>query len=73
MCIRDRLTGANGCDSTVMVDLTFLASSSDEITHTGCEGDGFSTLVNSVLYDESNPVGQEILVNAVGCLSLIHI
>ena len=50
-----QLVGANGCDSTVTVDLTFLQSSSNEITHNGCEGDGFSMTVNNVVYDESNP------------------
>jgi hypothetical protein len=67
------LTGANGCDSTVTVDLTFLESSSNEITHRGCEGDGFMMVVNNVLYDETNPIGQEILTNAAGCDSIVDI
>jgi len=68
-----QLTGSNGCDSTVTVDLTFLESSSNEITHNGCEGDGFSMIVNSVVYDETNPVGQEILTNAAGCDSVVDV
>ena len=55
------------------MDLTFLQSSSNEITHDGCEGDGFSMTVNNVVYDESNPVGQELLTNAVGCDSIVEV
>jgi len=67
------LTNMLGCDSIVTIDLAFRAETNSQITHNGCVGDGFSMIVNSVIYDESNPVGQEILTNAAGCDSVIDI
>ena len=44
-----------------------------EETHDGCEGDGYSVVVNNTTYDESNPVGVEVLTNSVGCDSTVTI
>ena len=62
----DTLVAGNGCDSIVTTTLTFLPNLTGTETHTGCEGDGFSVIVGTSTYDESNPMG-------VDTLSLIHI
>lgn len=48
---------ANGCDSTIQVDLTFLDKAVIQITNTICEGD--TVWVNGTAYDAFRPVGQE--------------
>ncbi|MCB9287615.1 MAG: gliding motility-associated C-terminal domain-containing protein [Lewinellaceae bacterium] len=67
------LQTAEGCDSVVQVSLFFAPHSYDTVFISGCSGDGFSLMVNGVLYDERNPSGQEILANQYGCDSLVTI
>lgn len=67
------LTGTDGCDSIVNIDLIFLPNSTAEIIYIGCQGDGFSISVNNVLYNESNPTGTETLSASNGCDSTVTI
>src|SRR5688500_14408935 len=67
------LTGSNGCDSIVTIDLSFNATSVGSETYSGCEGDGYSVIVNGTIYDETNSTGTEVLTNAAGCDSTVTI
>lgn len=69
----ETLSGANGCDSVVMVSLIFLTPTSGSVTYVGCLGDGFSILVNGILYDENNPVGVETILGHNNCDSIVTI
>ena len=69
----ETLTSADGCDSTVTIDLIFNEVLTGEVTYEGCEGDGFSTEVNGIIYDEDNPFGSESLISTVGCDSIVTI
>ena len=62
-----------GCDSFVLIDLAFNLPSFDSIQLQGCNGDGLSVSVGGTLYDESNPAGEEVLVNQFGCDSVVTI
>lgn len=61
------------CDSIVMVNLEFAEPSTDSILYSGCREDGYSVVVNDIIYDETNPEGVEVLQNSFGCDSLIYI
>ena len=63
----------NGCDSILQITVTSLPPDIQTITYEGCEGDGYSVVVNSVTYNESNPTGQEVLDGSDGCDSIINI
>ncbi len=69
------LTGqaANGCDSTVTIQLTFFDPVVFNFQETVC--DGFTTAVNGTVYDRNNPAGTEVLTGAAanGCDSTINI
>ena len=67
------LPGSDGCDSIVIIDLVFLPPTFAEIIYIGCEGDSFSVVVNSVLYNELHPTGVEVLVGSNGCDSIVTI
>ena len=43
------LSNANGCDSTVTIDLTFNSSVTGSESYVGCAGDGYSIVVNGVM------------------------
>ena len=43
----------------------------DSVLYVGCEGDGYSIMVGTSLYDEMNPTGMDTLINAFGCDSII--
>ncbi len=62
-----------GCDSTININLNFEANSTGNVTYEGCQGDGYFTIVNGNIYNESNPIGIEILPNAFGCDSVVTI
>jgi len=62
-----------GCDSTVTIDLNFLPTTMGDETYTGCEGDGYSVVVNGTVYDEMNPSGTETLTGINGCDSIVTI
>jgi len=67
----EMLTSVNGCDSTVMIDLTFISGFNTTEDDELCETD-FIT-VNNVRYDISNPTGTEMLTSVNGCDSTIMI
>ncbi len=69
----ETLTGFNGCDSTVTINLTFNNDVTGEETYEGCLGDGYSVTVNGTVYDETNPSGTEILPSNIGCDSIVTI
>ncbi|HZV70233.1 MAG TPA: hypothetical protein VFG10_11845 [Saprospiraceae bacterium] len=69
----DTITNANGCDSFVTTFLIFLPLSLDTIAYNGCTGDSFSIIVDSILYNETNPTGTDTLTAANGCDSIITI
>ncbi len=62
-----------GCDSTVLVDLSFYPPAEGTLDDELC--DGASVVINGVIYDASNPSGMEILPGAshTGCDSILHI
>jgi gliding motility-associated-like protein len=62
-----------GCDSTVLVNLSFFTVAFLNLTQTLCPGG--SLTVNGAVYDETNPAGLEILPNASanGCDSLVSV
>jgi len=62
-----------GCDSIINVNLEFYSNSIFDLRDTLCEQSGFRVNVGNGLYDESNPTGQEILVNSNNCDSTINI
>jgi hypothetical protein len=67
------LLNANNCDSTVTINLTYLPNTTGNVSYTGCQGDGFSVNVNGTLYNESNPTGTEVLLNANNCDSTVTV
>lgn len=64
---------ANGCDSTINVNLSFYPAATFDLNQTLCEG--ASIMVNGVTYDQNNPTGTEILIGASsnGCDSTVNI
>ena len=60
-----------GCDSIVTINLQFFPNTSTNIIEDVC--DDYSLSVNNTIYDNSNPSGQELLVNRSGCDSLVTI
>ena len=69
----ETLVGGNGCDSVVTIDLMFSLSTAGNETYAGCQGDGYSVVVNGTTYDEANPAGTETLVSGGGCDSVVTI
>ena len=47
--------------------------SNETITYSGCSGDGFTTVVNGNIYNESMPTGIEVLLNQMNCDSTVII
>lgn len=62
-----------GCDSLIFIDLSFYPNSENDINTTICAND--SIVINGNVYNENNPIGQEILPNGsqFGCDSIINI
>ena len=63
----------NGCDSLFIVDISFYEVADSMINETLCEGSFIE--VNGFIYNEANPVGQEIFMDASvnGCDSIVNI
>ena len=63
----------NGCDSIIMVNLSFLPLSTEYLTTRICRED--SIIINGRVYDQGNPTGTEIFPNASwrGCDSIVNI
>ncbi len=64
---------ANGCDSTVIVNLVYQEPRFSFVPYFGCQGDGYDTIVNGTTYFEGNPFGEEMLTASNGCDSIITI
>ncbi|MCB0597401.1 MAG: gliding motility-associated C-terminal domain-containing protein, partial [Phaeodactylibacter sp.] len=66
-------SSAQGCDSIVNVSLSFYPEAVFELVQT--LGPGGSIVVNGTVYNEANPAGTEVLVNAAanGCDSTVLI
>ena len=64
---------ANGCDSTIIVDLQFNSSTLNVLNTQLCPGE--SLMVNGTLYHAGNPSGNETLIAAAanGCDSLVQV
>ncbi len=62
---------AQGCDSTVFVNLTFIQTKRDTFKTNLCPGASID--INGITYSESNPGGTERYVAASGCDSLVFI
>lgn len=67
------MTGVEGCDSIIQIELTFLQTTYQVLSYAGCSGDGYSILVNGTIYDEAHPAGQEILTATNGCDSIVAV
>lgn len=67
----DQYVNANGCDSTVITNLTVTTLLEEVFEYQGCQGDGFTLQVGATLFDEGNPSGSAIVQNEVGCDSVI--
>jgi len=61
----------NGCDSSILVSLTFIQPVMADLSPTLCPGE--NVVVNGVTYDENTPIGQETLIAASGCDSIVNI
>ena len=61
----------NGCDSIVNVDLDIIQSTFMDLNPILCPG--IELTVNGNVYNESNPSGTEMLLNAAGCDSTISV
>jgi gliding motility-associated-like protein len=59
------------CDSTVIVNLTFIEPPRGIIDSVLCAGERL--IVNGTVYDEENPSGVEIIAGAGGCEEIIEI
>ncbi|MBK7409230.1 MAG: gliding motility-associated C-terminal domain-containing protein [Saprospirales bacterium] len=64
---------ANGCDSTITVDLSFYPPAVFTLMQEFCEGE--SILVNGTVYDQNNPSGTEVIPNGnyLSCDSTINV
>lgn len=67
----DTFFNSVGCDSIITTSLTFTTPVTNSISYIGCENDGYSVVVGSNTYNESNPSGMDTLLNPVGCDSII--
>ena len=69
----DTLISISGCDSIVTIDLLFADEIRVDETYSGCTGDGYSIIVNNVIYNEANPFGVERLTSVSGCDTLVYV
>lgn len=67
-----RESGSN-CDTIYFLELSVRESPIVEINYDGCQGDGYTIMVGDVLYDEENPVGEQLLANGTDCDSILLI
>lgn len=64
---------SNGCDSTIIVNLSFNSDATQSLVQTLCTGE--SLLVGNTVYDEDNPTGTTILQGSsyLGCDSVVAV
>ncbi len=67
----ENMLSANGCDSTVIINLTFIPESSSLLDSELCSDD--FRIINGVTYDINNPTGIETLMSSNGCDSTVTI
>lgn len=67
----DTLISSVGCDSIIRTTIFFSEVLRDTIRYFGCQGDGYTILLNGQIYNESFPYGSDTLQNAFGCDSII--
>lgn len=62
-----------GCDSTVLVNLTFASAITEDFSPTLCLGE--SRVINGTTYNSSNPTGSELFPQGsfIGCDSIVNI
>ncbi len=65
----EMLMTATGCDSTIIIDFTFVESTVETRDDILCEDD--SEVINGITYDINNPTGIDTLRSAAGCDSII--
>ena len=65
------LTAASGCDSTININLNFLAPIYSIFNQTLCPGEEY--ILNGTTYNQSNPAGAETLTTLAGCDSIVNI
>ena len=69
----DTLISVFGCDSVITTEVIDRIIPPMDFIYTGCMDDGYSITVNGNLYNELNPLGQELLITSGGCDSLVLI
>ncbi len=67
------ITAFNGCDSLVTIDLNFSETLTGTESYVGCQGDGYSVVVNGETYDEATPSGMETVPSSSSCDSIVTI
>jgi gliding motility-associated-like protein len=60
-----------GCDSTVLIDLSFYPPAVGNLVQTLCPDE--SVTVNGTVYDQGNPSGTEVFQNANGCDTTVNV
>jgi hypothetical protein len=50
-----------GCDTAYTIIIADNPLLTDLITYSGCEGDGYSIIIDGTVYDESNPTGTDTI------------
>lgn len=63
----------NGCDSILLITVDSITNDTTDVTYLGCVNDSFSIVINGNTYDESNPVGIELVPGTDGCDSVLLI
>ena len=63
----------NGCDSILFLTVLTYEPVIEYELYTGCEGDGYSVVVNGATYNEANPSGIEFMETIHGCDSTVII
>lgn len=66
-------TDIHGCDSLVVLELTVLSAPFINIYYEGCAGDGHSYTANGTVYNEANPIGEEVMSAFNGCDSTVAV
>ncbi len=67
------ITNFNGCDSIIDIKVNSIETSFSLIDTSICENDNFQLTINGNIYDLTNPTGEEVLMNHLGCDSLVNI
>ena len=61
----------DGVDSIVTVALDFRGPDTTRVMQNRCQGDGFSVMVGTTVFDQQNPMGEVTLTNSLDCDSLV--